>query len=115
MLQLSRLLTPHQDSNTGTHRYLALSVTLSFPGPLPRCRCVLQRAAQTPCRHLPPYDTFSPLLIAPMLHADASFSVQPGPPTATFHRLPRKRVLTLNVDVPESWLVEAVEVGFMRP
>lgn len=34
----------------------------------------------------------------------------PGPPAAYFSRLPRKRVLTLNVDVPEAWLVEAVQV-----
>ena len=31
----------------------------------------------------------------------------PGQPTAHLTRMPRKRVLTLNMDVPEPWLVEA--------
>ncbi|EFJ45735.1 hypothetical protein VOLCADRAFT_105823 [Volvox carteri f. nagariensis] len=30
----------------------------------------------------------------------------PGPPTAYFSRLPARRVLTLNLDAPEAWLVE---------
>ncbi|GLI71786.1 hypothetical protein VaNZ11_017131 [Volvox africanus] len=30
----------------------------------------------------------------------------PGPPTAYFSRLPVRRVLTLNLDAPEAWLVE---------
>ncbi|GIL48985.1 hypothetical protein Vafri_5482 [Volvox africanus] len=30
----------------------------------------------------------------------------PGPPTAYFSRLPGRRVLTLNLDAPEAWLVE---------
>jgi hypothetical protein len=34
----------------------------------------------------------------------------PGPPSATFLALPKKRVLTLNLDVPEPWLVEPVQV-----
>lgn len=29
----------------------------------------------------------------------------PSPPAAHFTRLPQKRVLTLNMDVPEPWLV----------
>ncbi|KAJ9506734.1 hypothetical protein QJQ45_009422, partial [Haematococcus lacustris] len=39
----------------------------------------------------------------------AAFDQQPGPPQALFQRLPHKRVLTLNMDVPEPWLVEAVQ------
>jgi hypothetical protein len=42
--------------------------------------------------------------------ADAAFQTAPKPPAATLPRLPRKRVLTLNMDVPEAWLVEAVQV-----
>ena len=33
----------------------------------------------------------------------------PLPPEASFASLPGRKVLTLNMDVPESWLVEAVE------
>ena len=33
----------------------------------------------------------------------------PLPPVAHFASLPGRQVLTLNMDVPESWLVEAVE------
>ncbi|GFR53073.1 hypothetical protein Agub_g15772, partial [Astrephomene gubernaculifera] len=35
----------------------------------------------------------------------ASSSSPPGPPSASFSRLPSRRVLTLNLDVPEAWLV----------
>ena len=34
----------------------------------------------------------------------------PGPPVARISRLPTSRVLTLNMDEPEPWLVEAVKV-----
>ncbi len=33
----------------------------------------------------------------------------PGAPSVYFPRLPPKRVLTLNLEVPESWLVEATK------
>ncbi|MEW5302056.1 MAG: hypothetical protein WDW36_004866 [Sanguina aurantia] len=36
----------------------------------------------------------------------------PLPPTATFPRLPSRRVLTINMDVPEPWLVEAVATQY---
>ena len=36
-------------------------------------------------------------------------SSAPLPPAATFASLPGRQVLTLNMDVPESWLVEAVD------
>jgi UDP-glucose:glycoprotein glucosyltransferase len=32
----------------------------------------------------------------------------PGAPAAVFSGLPSKRILTLNMDVPEAWLVEPV-------
>ena len=35
----------------------------------------------------------------------------PGPPSAYFPRLPQKRVLTLQLDVPNSWLVEPVQAS----
>lgn len=38
----------------------------------------------------------------------------PGTPTALFSRLPRKRVLTMNMDVPEAWLVEATQVSLSQ-
>lgn len=37
-------------------------------------------------------------------------SAAPAPPAALFSRLPTKRVLTLNIDVPEAWLVEVTQV-----
>jgi len=43
--------------------------------------------------------------------ADLSSTTMPGAPMALFERLPTKRVLTLNMDVPEAWLVEATQVG----
>jgi hypothetical protein len=45
-----------------------------------------------------------------LLVAEGVLNQLPGSPAATFKSLPRKRVLTLNADVPEPWLVEAVEV-----
>lgn len=33
-------------------------------------------------------------------------AAQPGDPRAYFARLPSRRVLTLNLDVPETWLLE---------
>ena len=43
-------------------------------------------------------------------YTGAANSVQPKQPEAYFHRLPSKRILTLNMDVPEAWLVEATQV-----
>jgi len=34
---------------------------------------------------------------------------EPAPPTAAFADLPARKVLTLNMDVPEPWLVEPVQ------
>mmetsp|Transcript_15299 Transcript_15299/g.41363 ORF Transcript_15299/g.41363 Transcript_15299/m.41363 type:complete len:1550 (+) Transcript_15299:445-5094(+) len=42
---------------------------------------------------------------------DQGSAVAPGPPIAFFQRLPTKRVLTLNMDVPEAWLVEATQAA----
>ena len=36
------------------------------------------------------------------------------PPAASFASLPGRQVLTLNMDVPESWLVEAVDAEVRR-
>jgi len=49
------------------------------------------------------------------VRADAGSTPAPSPPLAHFARLPTKRVLTLNMDVPERWLVEAIEVGERTP
>ncbi|KAF5843740.1 hypothetical protein DUNSADRAFT_8256 [Dunaliella salina] len=38
-------------------------------------------------------------------------AVAPGPPIAYFQRLPTKKVLTMNMDVPEAWLVEATQAA----
>ena len=35
---------------------------------------------------------------------------EPGLPAASFSDLPARKVLTLNMDVPEPWLVEPVQV-----
>ena len=40
----------------------------------------------------------------------ASSSSPPGAPLAMLSRLPQKRVLTINMDVPEPWLVEPTQV-----
>jgi hypothetical protein len=60
--------------------------------------------------------SFAELLCTPELTADAWFDTSaeghegaPLPPEASFTSLPGRQVLTLNMDVPESWLVEAVE------
>ena len=37
----------------------------------------------------------------------------PGSPLALLSRLPQKRVLTINMDVPEPWLVEPTQVHTM--
>ena len=43
-----------------------------------------------------------------MVHyADGALGM-PGPPAAAFTGLPADKVLTLNMDEPESWLVEPV-------
>ncbi|GAX78494.1 hypothetical protein CEUSTIGMA_g5933.t1 [Chlamydomonas eustigma] len=39
-------------------------------------------------------------------------NTQPAPPVATLMKLPQKRVLTINMDVPEPWLVEPVKAPF---
>lgn len=36
----------------------------------------------------------------------------PGSPSAYFPRLPRKRVMTINMEVPEAWLVEPVQAVY---
>ena len=40
----------------------------------------------------------------------ASSPSTPGAPLAMLSRLPQKRVLTVNMDVPEPWLVEPTQV-----
>ncbi len=43
------------------------------------------------------------------MHGAGEATEAPLPPEAAFVSLPGQQVLTLNMDVPEAWLVEAVE------
>lgn len=43
------------------------------------------------------------------MHDAGEATEAPLPPEAAFMSLPGRQVLTLNMDVPEAWLVEAVE------
>lgn len=46
---------------------------------------------------------------APILHAAGNALSEPALPAAAFSDLPARKILTLNMDVPEPWLVEPTQ------
>ena len=66
-----------------------------------------------------PSPSYIGLTVAPLGHKPlasppsppgSTSTALPGPPVASLSRLPQKRVLTINMDVPEPWLIEPVQV-----
>jgi len=56
-----------------------------------------------------PLKAFYRYALPEFTEAGNTTAAAPSTPTATFNRLPAKRVLTLNLDVPEAWLVEPAQ------